>query len=278
MPLDNKLTRSAMPAIRHDRLIVFTDLDGTLLDHETYSHAAAGAALAALKSHGVPLVLASSKTASEIAPLRAELGFEHCQAIVENGAGILEAHQTGDGSDQVHQRLLDALVELPPALRSCFEGFSDWSDEEVASRTHLPLDQARMAKQRQFSEPGLWSGGETERDQFKALLKKRGITALQGGRFMTLSFGSDKAQRMIDIIARHSSPGYKPFAVALGDAGNDIKMLESADLGFIIPNSSHGGIGQLAGEASGRIIRETAEGPAGWNHAVLGLLKTSSNT
>lgn len=278
MPLDNKLTRSAIPAVHHDRLIVFTDLDGTLLDHRTYSHAAAGEALAALKSHGVPLVLASSKTASEIAPLRAELGFEHCEAIVENGAGILEAHQTGDGSNEVHQRLLDTLGGLPPALRSRFEGFSDWSDEDVASRTHLPLEQARKARQRQFSEPGLWSGDEADRDQFKALLKKQGITALQGGRFMTLSFGSDKAQRMIDIIERYSKPEHRAFAVALGDAGNDIKMLETADLGFIIPNASHGGIAELAGETSGRIVRETAEGPAGWNHAVLGLLKTSSDT
>lgn len=278
MPLDNKLTRSAMPLIDPDRLIVFTDLDGTLLDHETYSHAAAGEALAALKSHGVPLVLASSKTASEIAPLRAELGFEHCEAIVENGAGILEPHQTGDGSDQVHQRLLDALGGLPPALRNRFEGFTDWSAEQVASRTHLQPDQAKMAKQRQFSEPGLWFGDKAERGQFKALLQEQGISALQGGRFMTLSFGSDKAQRMIELVERHSSPGRKAFAVALGDAGNDIKMLEAADLGFIIPNSSHGGIGPLAGEASGRIVRETAEGPAGWNHAVLGLFNTTGNT
>ncbi|WP_394690664.1 HAD-IIB family hydrolase [Hoeflea sp.] len=267
-----------MTAIRHDRLIVFTDLDGTLLDHETYSHAAAAEALAALKSHGVPLVLASSKTASEIAPLRAELGFEHCEAIVENGAGILDPHQTGDGSNEVHQRLLDALGGLPPALRNRFEGFSDWSVEQVASRTHLPLDQAKMAKQRQFSEPGLWSGDEAQRDKFKALLQKQGISALQGGRFMTLSFGSDKAQRMIDIIERYSTPERKTFAVALGDAGNDIKMLEAADLGFIIPNSSHRGIGPLAGEASGRIVRETAEGPAGWNHAVLGLFNITRNT
>jgi mannosyl-3-phosphoglycerate phosphatase len=275
MPLDHELTRATPPSGDHDRLVVFTDLDGTLLDHRTYSHAAAGEALAALKSRGVPLVLASSKTASEIAPLRAELGFAHCEAIVENGAGILEAHQTGDGSDEDHRRLLDALAGLPPALRSCFEGFSDWSDEEVAGRTGLPLDQARKAKQRQFSEPGLWTGGEADRDRFQALLKKRGITALQGGRFMTLSLGGDKAQRMIEIIARHSRPGRKAFAVALGDAGNDIKMLETADIGVIIPNSGHGGIGRLAGEASGRIVRETAEGPAGWNHAVLGILNPS---
>ena len=72
-------------------LIVFSDLDGTLLDHETYSWAAAEPALAALRAQGIPLVLASSKTALEIAPLRAAMGFSHCPAIVENGAGLLAA-------------------------------------------------------------------------------------------------------------------------------------------------------------------------------------------
>ncbi|MCE8458362.1 HAD-IIB family hydrolase, partial [Rhodovulum sulfidophilum] len=56
-------------------LLIFTDLDGTLLDHETYSHAEAAPALTALRAAGVPVILASSKTAAEIAPLRAELGL-----------------------------------------------------------------------------------------------------------------------------------------------------------------------------------------------------------
>jgi hypothetical protein len=70
-------------------LIVFSDLDGTLLDHETYSWQPAAPALDALKQRGIPLILASSKTAAEIAGLRAEMGFADCPAIVENGAGML---------------------------------------------------------------------------------------------------------------------------------------------------------------------------------------------
>ena len=68
------------------RMIVFSDLDGTLLDHETYSFEPARPALDRLKREGHVLVLASSKTAAEIAPLRDAMGFSHCPAIVENGA------------------------------------------------------------------------------------------------------------------------------------------------------------------------------------------------
>ena len=75
-------------------LIVFSDLDGTLLDHDSYGYDAAAAALAALRARNIPLILCSSKTAAELVPLRAELGFENCAAIVENGAGILAARET----------------------------------------------------------------------------------------------------------------------------------------------------------------------------------------
>ena len=70
-------------------LLVFSDLDGTLLDHESYSFAPARAALAALAEIGAGVVLATSKTAAEVAPLRAALGLAGWPAIVENGAGLL---------------------------------------------------------------------------------------------------------------------------------------------------------------------------------------------
>ena len=45
MPLDHELSDETVTAPAIEKLIVFTDLDGTLLDHETYSHAAALPAL-----------------------------------------------------------------------------------------------------------------------------------------------------------------------------------------------------------------------------------------
>lgn len=71
--------------------VIFTDLDGTLLDHDTYSYEPANSALEKLRETKTPLILASSKTAAEIAPLRHELGFDAFPAIVENAPGC--SHQ-----------------------------------------------------------------------------------------------------------------------------------------------------------------------------------------
>jgi len=272
MPLDHELSDETVTAPAIEKLIVFTDLDGTLLDHETYSHAAALPALNRLKQLEIPLILASSKTAAEIIPLRAELGFSRCEAIVENGAGVLEASSDDQSSGEGYQRIRQILDRLPPGLRIQYRGFSDWSAEEVSGRTGLSLAQAQMAKQRRFSEPGLWLGNEADREKFVAAINAHGLSALQGGRFMTLSFGGNKAERMVEIARRYSAVAGNPFTVALGDAENDVAMIERARLGVIIPNPAHGGIARLDGEATGRIIRAPSAGPEGWNQVILSLL------
>ncbi len=68
-------------------LLVFTDLDATLLDHETYDWRPAQPALDELRRRGIPVIFNSSKTKAEQLALRAEIGNEH-PFIVENGAAV----------------------------------------------------------------------------------------------------------------------------------------------------------------------------------------------
>ena len=278
MPMDHQLTQDTVNVPGTTDLIIFTDLDGTLLDHETYSFNYALPALNLLRQLEIPLILASSKTAAEIAPLREALGFSQCEAIVENGSGILEPHDMGEGSADNYDLLQQALNDLPPEMRLQYEGFSDWSAEQVSDRTGLSISDAGKAMQRRYSEPGLWLGSAEDREVFVTELSAKGISVLQGGRFLTLSFGGNKAGRMMEIIKRHERTDKVLFSVALGDAQNDIAMIEQADLGVIIPNPSHGGIARLEGEATGRIIRADSNGPAGWNKVIMTLLDQRRRT
>jgi mannosyl-3-phosphoglycerate phosphatase len=266
---------TTMSAASHRPLIVFSDLDGTLLDHESYDWRPAEPALAALRERRTPLILASSKTAAEIAPLRAELGFSHCPAIVENGAGTLPAQ--GAQADKAESRYADlraALDRVPQALRRDFSGFGDMGVTGIMGATGLPEEAARFAADRRFSEPGLWSGAGEDKARFIDALAALGVKARSGGRFLTLSFGGTKAQRMTEIIA-DMFDNDRPFTVALGDAPNDIEMLEAADRAFIIKNPHGTSLPPLAGEEDGTITRTAQPGPAGWNTAVLSFLAAS---
>lgn len=247
-------------------LVVFSDLDGTLLDHSDYSWSAAQTALDVLAELGAPVILASSKTAAEIDVLQDALGLTGLPAIVENGAGVTNLHtQTIEESYKALRKLLD---EVPEVLRACFEGFGDMDVARIMALTGLPQKDAGRARERAFSEPGMWHGTQAAEAEFIKSLAHLGISARRGGRFLTLSFGGTKADRMAEVIAQ-----YKPLrCIALGDAPNDVEMLETADFGVIVANPHHEALPPLEAEKTGRIIRTSKAGPAGWNEAVLELV------
>jgi len=251
----------------HPALVVFSDLDGTLLDHETYSWSAARPALDRLAQLGCPVVLTSSKTAAEIKLLQQDMGLTAYPAIVENGAGLFGV-PGAQGGHVTYAKLRGLLETVPPHLRRRFCGFGDMSVDQLITLTGLPKDAANLAKRRDFSEPGVWSGTDPEKHAFLTEIGQRGVKATEGGRFLTLSFGATKADGMARVL-----DDFQPnHFVALGDAPNDITMLEAADFGIIIANPHRDPLPTLKGEAEGRISRTLDAGPTGWNTAICALL------
>ncbi|MBX2886625.1 MAG: HAD-IIB family hydrolase [Granulosicoccus sp.] len=246
------------------QLVIFSDLDGTLLDHETYDFSPALPALTVLKAKSIPLVLASSKTSSELSAIRAAMGMEQWPAIVENGAGELPPHAESPTNKDTYERLRRALDRLPSALQGLFRGFGDMSDRDVADITGLPLNTAALAKQRAFTEPGLFNGSAEQKSRFVAELEQSGILAQQGGRFLTLSYGGTKADKIKSIAKRLQAE----TTIALGDAPNDVEMLLSANVSVIIRNDNAPEVRDIPGA-----IYSEQPGPTGWNTTVLALLK-----
>ncbi len=133
-----------------ERYIIFTDLDGTLLNHEDYTYAEAKPMLAWLKLQGIPVVFTTSKTRKECTLLQDEMGVND-PFIIENGAAICRREET-----------LEVLGAPYAKIRACLEEFKerfsllpffDMSVEEVMERTGFGYIEAQIAKEREYSEP-----------------------------------------------------------------------------------------------------------------------------
>ncbi len=264
------------------RLIV-TDLDGTLIDHHTYSADAALPALAAARARRAPVVPCSSKTLAEMRVLATQLALQPAPLIVENGSAIWfpdtwtcvpEAAEPWESGGRVlvlgvrAGALRPLLTAVATSVGADLRGFSAMTDVEVADRTGLSLDTAALARARDFSEPFVCVEGDVELARLNDAARTRGARVTRGGRFFHLTGLSDKGEA-VNVLRTTCGPGAR--LLGLGDAPNDISLLLATDDAAIVPRPSHGPHPDLVAALPAAIIAP-APGPAGWNDVVLAWL------
>jgi len=267
------------------KLLVVTDLDSSLLD-DSYSWEEARPALHRLKTLGIPLVLNSSKTLSEMKDLAYRLGT-FAPMVAENGgllavpqeSGLLDQPQTfhRSGNDWIEVTGLsrDFILSRAHALREAegylFDGFADWSTAMVAEHTGLSSAAASRAQSRHATEPILWKDTLAQRETFERSLAKDGIRLLRGGRFLHLMGPADKASGTVAVKALYQQalPGVEWVVVALGDSQNDQAMLEVADIAVVIPHAD----GPHISPQAPRVLTASMPATAGWNESILTIIR-----
>ena len=75
---------SQVISCRRMKLVIFSDLDGSLLNHSDYSYSEARPALERVIRNQVPLIFVTSKTRPEVEVLHREMQIEE-PFVVENG-------------------------------------------------------------------------------------------------------------------------------------------------------------------------------------------------
>jgi mannosyl-3-phosphoglycerate phosphatase len=264
------------------RVLVVTDLDGTLLDDGHYGYDAARPALEALRARDARLVIATSKTRAEVGPLAAGLGLP-AASVVENGGAVVVPAGFFAG-DAPAARGPDAVIELGTARRALLEalagisretgialrGFHEMEVEEIARLTGLAADAAARAAEREYDEPFVLDD-PAHLPAVAAAAQGRGLRVTRGGRFHHLTGTTDKGRGLSVVLGALERRGDRPFTIGLGDAPNDLPFLRLVDRPVIVPRPGSQPDADLAQALPGA-LRAPAPGPVGWNAAVLALL------
>ena len=261
--------------------LVFTDLDGSLLDHHNYSYGDALPQLRQLERRGIPVIPASSKTRVEIERLRTELCNDH-PFIVENGAAIFIPVGYFDAQPQAtverdgywvremsppRVQWLELLRDLEEQFPGDFDYFYRAGVEGIMGMTNLPRERAAEANTREYSEPVKWFGDEPGREAFLQRLEGAGARVLQGGRFLSVCGDCDKgsALRWLRQVYQQQQPLRPCHDLAVGDSANDCAMLEAAASALVIRSTVHD-FPPL--QRSKNVIYSDDFGPAGWAQGV----------
>lgn len=266
-------------------ILVFTDLDGTLLNHDDYSYASAKPALTELNKRQIPLILVSSKTAPEMLELRQELG-NSAPLVSENGSLVMipeeqlaalgievDARTISEGyyydyRGVPREHILQVLSELKSDYR--FTGFAWMTTEEIVHVTGLSLAAAELASERKASEPILWRDAPEQLPEFIQRLEERKLRVLKGGRFYHVMGQCDKGDAVASLTKHYEHYyGETPHTIALGDSPNDLDMLNQVNTPIIVPHKDGT---YMESDALKSARRAPEEGAAGWNRALLDVL------
>ena len=267
--------------------VIYTDLDGTLLDHHTYAFDEALETIKALRDRGIPIIPCTSKTRAETMRLMQAMGIDG-PMIVENGAAIwvpqdwgLErpagsasdadawCHSFGPSRSMIRRQL--AILSIEWGNR--YQSLCDLSDKQVAAVTGLDLDGAARAKQREHCETLIWLGTPADRKTFAEQVETLDMRCLQGGRFVHVLTSGGKAEAVSWLHHKicRERPGFDgAISLSAGDAENDVEMLEVTDLALLVRSPVNEP--PTVRRQGGLVISDT-EGPAGWAEGIEALIE-----
>ncbi|MEB3759680.1 MAG: HAD-IIB family hydrolase [Desulfurococcales archaeon] len=240
----------------YGRLVVFSDIDHTMMSNKGDLGEVPGI-IDLLESAGIPVVLVTAKTISEVISLRRSLGIKKWFiAVIESGAAIFadpgilpyvsgRTRLVGEEleyveltakidlekiDDKVKSILKERNIECDPPLVNVW----DLSGEELSRITGLPVEQAKLIPTRDYMLV-YYTPDMKCKEKIKNILESRGFYVGLGRNFIHIGLHRGKGWAVRWIMER--VPGImNKTSIGLGDSAPDVDFLEVVDVPIIIPH------------------------------------------
>jgi len=264
--------------------IIFTDLDGTLLN-ENYTFKDAIPALKLIKDKKIPLIFCTSKTEPETKIYIKKTKINH-PFIVENGGAIFVPNNYFDFKFNYNKtknnyfvielgtsyRVLKKFVDkIKKQIKGQIIDFSQMNVKLIAKETGLRVNEAKLAKKRKYSFEFQVEDGDIK-EIIKAI-KKHGLNYTRGKNHHYIMGKTDKA-RAVKVLAKLYKKKHKNIrTIGLGNDINDLPMLKVVDRAFLIKNKRGFDKNLLKIK---NIKKLNLIASKGWNKTILDLFKNDN--
>jgi len=261
-------------------VVVFTDPDGTLLEHRAHPCVPGCEALRLLADHEVPIVLCSSRTRAELELVQHEFHFRH-PFISENGAAVYVPRGYFSSSNPAevsgydviafggpHQQVVEALRRTAETTGIEVRGFNGMSVQEVADECGLSLAEARLAQLREYGEPfRILTSDPALHSRLRNALRRAGLRCVDGGTFHHVSSGADMRRSVRKVTSFYRQRCGDVLTIGISAGLTDPSLLREVDIPIIVRSPQVDVARVLRKVPMARVTNRA--GSLGWDEAIL---------
>ena len=261
-------------------ILIFTDLDGSLLHRDTFKFEEIKDYIKDLISIGILIIPNTSKTEKEILDFNNEIGSA-LPYIYENGAAIngLDLLDSNLPKELILSREKDNLINIfekfvPLNLQTKCKWLSEMDKKKQRLIFGLEDAKLKMALDRKYSIPFIFEGTKSEKKELSAIVKKKGLDLQEGGRVINLTDKVNKAKALQVFVRFFKKNNKNVKTIAVGDNYNDLDMLKISDFPCLVFNDKF----TLDQIPINDLITTNKPSPEGWADVIkMALVKINKN-
>ena len=223
-------------------VIIFTDLDGTLLHRDTFKFDEIKDYINSLISKGIIIIPNTSKTEAEIEDFNKKLDL-NLPFISENGSAIfgLDTLNKNFPNNIVLSREKEITLKIfqknvPENLRSKCKLITKMEKKIQRKIFGLTDKNLKNVLNRNYSTSILFKGNsEQKKDLFK-IVKNIGLSLHEGGRVINICDNVSKVKAMNRVIKMIKKIENEIKTIGVGDNYNDLDMLRNSNIACLVFN------------------------------------------